>query len=1204
MDLAVRNHLRALVQEVTSHGEKPLDEGALSEIKKIARASVENVALVFELIQERLRVDHAQVRYQALLLADVLFMRSKAFRDLVVPWFAPFLELTTGIRTETPLPLPKSSAAALRSTAVELIEKWDRAYGVYYKQVTLGLRYLRDKLRHELPSAARRSDANYSNNNNNSNDRLRSPSDRTRASSHSSAHAGGSTSVPARVSAQEREREARAERTRQLFRAKFEEARVAFPRQVAEVEALLRQMAECFDILVPSVEADASPETSPHQLVSLGQRDGRLFADGGAEATTFPEGGYGSDGANTPIHSVGDFDDEEESTPIHGSGPSTPIHNSGGGTPIHAFGAGRETPVLNPHSCGDAPVHDSGGVTAIRDPLGGDASVPEGKGGARETHSLLSEEGGRGGDIAKSRGGAGDGAGLGKDAGSFRDALFSKEARQGGDKEAKSRGEGNGQASTKQRGKDEGPGGDRVAKGQHGNGQDDKVAKSGGQDGGQDSAMQQRGNGQGQVLTQQGGKGHDDRGRRGQVADGGERQLWKGADGGSVLALSGRVGPEVEIDIDMSDDPLATVTRDNAVVFQALRDARAVALKELLPALKSTITVLTRADPEIASDMGARNSMLRSAIDARNALQGALEKCEELLGAAEDASGADTSSLTAGAATGPINGKANKGGFTDGFTATAGGGDEDIGSWEDDVEWEDVGPGEGEGGRIWPTPNEREGGSQGTATRMQPTQRGGNAAWTGERGDAGITAGGLAQKEGHGGMQHGGKQPCAADGASKEGLSKAGVSSTGGVSSKDGRMQGFKDGLAKESATAGSGRSTVSEPVNNHVDGVTVSKPMGSGGSKTVQPSLRESLLKAAPVVASGLALDYWGKDVGMLVNNRGLDILDLSGHWGSWDVTKTLPSERVAELSLHTSYYTAPEPRVQRACGAPLKNGKLCPRRDLEKCPFHGPIIPRDDYGNPLAGPSPPTKLTNKTGPTSHSAGAAPDAGKGTGGSSEGNEASQGSLPSLPGGRLPGSTPVAGPSRDGGGSQGDWPSPLVAPGSSKQLATSNSSKPGNQGGTGGTRPREGKHGGGSGMEASIMPEHERILAQAARQAMENVRGRGKKRGRGKEALEEAQARVRSEDRTHNAALLADVDGGDPGGDGAGTGAQGGTGRAPAKDERARARALKLAKKPEPGPRDRLARKLMGGGGGGGSDVERAEEMRYRSQFGNSWTCL
>lgn len=35
--------------------------------------------------------------------------------------------------------------------------------------------------------------------------------------------------------------------------------------------------------------------------------------------------------------------------------------------------------------------------------------------------------------------------------------------------------------------------------------------------------------------------------------------------------------------------------------------------------------------------------------------------------------------------------------------------------------------------------------------------------------------------------------------------------------------------------------------------------------------------------------------------------------------------------------------------CRAPLKSGRLCPRWETVRCPFHGRIIPRDETGQPL---------------------------------------------------------------------------------------------------------------------------------------------------------------------------------------------------------------------------------------------------------------
>jgi hypothetical protein len=37
----------------------------------------------------------------------------------------------------------------------------------------------------------------------------------------------------------------------------------------------------------------------------------------------------------------------------------------------------------------------------------------------------------------------------------------------------------------------------------------------------------------------------------------------------------------------------------------------------------------------------------------------------------------------------------------------------------------------------------------------------------------------------------------------------------------------------------------------------------------------------------------------------------------------------------------------VKWSCRAPLKNGKLCPRMDRIKCPLHGKIVARDEFGN-----------------------------------------------------------------------------------------------------------------------------------------------------------------------------------------------------------------------------------------------------------------
>jgi len=39
----------------------------------------------------------------------------------------------------------------------------------------------------------------------------------------------------------------------------------------------------------------------------------------------------------------------------------------------------------------------------------------------------------------------------------------------------------------------------------------------------------------------------------------------------------------------------------------------------------------------------------------------------------------------------------------------------------------------------------------------------------------------------------------------------------------------------------------------------------------------------------------------------------------------------------------------VEWECRAPLPSGRLCPRKDRQKCPLHGKIVARDEIGQPI---------------------------------------------------------------------------------------------------------------------------------------------------------------------------------------------------------------------------------------------------------------
>ncbi|TVU23215.1 hypothetical protein EJB05_30182, partial [Eragrostis curvula] len=120
--------------------------------------------------------------------------------------------------------------------------------------------------------------------------------------------------------------------------------------------------------------------------------------------------------------------------------------------------------------------------------------------------------------------------------------------------------------------------------------------------------------------------------------------------------------------------------------------------------------------------------------------------------------------------------------------------------------------------------------------------------------------------------------------------------------------------------------------------------PVANNGSRKLDPE-KMRLLAEAPVVPWSSVLDRWGSSGDAHVNQRGLE---LESHWGRVDNDAVIPAEKIAELNVHSSIYKE-EPVEILPCRAPLKNGGLCQRRDLKVCPFHGPIVPRDDEGNPI---------------------------------------------------------------------------------------------------------------------------------------------------------------------------------------------------------------------------------------------------------------
>ncbi|KAL1206292.1 UV-stimulated scaffold-like protein [Cardamine amara subsp. amara] len=133
-------------------------------------------------------------------------------------------------------------------------------------------------------------------------------------------------------------------------------------------------------------------------------------------------------------------------------------------------------------------------------------------------------------------------------------------------------------------------------------------------------------------------------------------------------------------------------------------------------------------------------------------------------------------------------------------------------------------------------------------------------------------------------------------------------------------------------------------------------KKIGSSGD-----SIRDKLISEAPVVNWGSQLNNWDSTTEVRANHRGLE---LESHWGRVDQDAVIPAEKIAELNLQATVYRE-ERKETPPCRAPLRKGGLCQRRDLRVCPFHGPLVPRDDEGNPIIQKFPLDESENQTSST-----------------------------------------------------------------------------------------------------------------------------------------------------------------------------------------------------------------------------------------------
>lgn len=105
----------------------------------------------------------------------------------------------------------------------------------------------------------------------------------------------------------------------------------------------------------------------------------------------------------------------------------------------------------------------------------------------------------------------------------------------------------------------------------------------------------------------------------------------------------------------------------------------------------------------------------------------------------------------------------------------------------------------------------------------------------------------------------------------------------------------------------------------------------------------KTDLLARAPVVPWDDDLAVWDKKE-IQFNTSGLEYSHR--FLGVGDGSNLVSDATLERMKMRTRIYSPEIPQVIKACRFPMSNGRLCMRRDLVRCPYHGKVVPRDELG------------------------------------------------------------------------------------------------------------------------------------------------------------------------------------------------------------------------------------------------------------------
>ena len=284
---------RLLAAAIEQHGRGDADEArvpgaALSAIKKFARHSDDNVALLADAVWERLAADKLRHRLVALDVCAELWPRSTAFRRSLLEHMVPdFVQAVGGDRRH---PLPdeddRSAARALRSRALELVEAWHASHGHLegYRDLGLARRYLRAHASAARAANPVRRDGGGE------------------VAGGGAARSGGSAAPG--LSAQREQR----------WRERYAEVQASSSATIVEIRRCVETIEECMHILAPSLDVTT--------------RGGDQGAEAVEEAAVEEDGGKGESGVQGAAseagdHSAGGNEEEDDGDGDSDDGPSS-----------------------------------------------------------------------------------------------------------------------------------------------------------------------------------------------------------------------------------------------------------------------------------------------------------------------------------------------------------------------------------------------------------------------------------------------------------------------------------------------------------------------------------------------------------------------------------------------------------------------------------------------------------------------------------------------------------------------------------------------------------------------------------------------------------------------------------------------------------------------------------------------------------------